>query len=100
MVFKKTFQGGVLTIYFYKTISFSFHFAHYAILQQNNEKYPFTYWLNGRWFFQIIDRDSHNVYPIYPLLLCSDVCISNVGGGSAFLAFYAFPTFLETKFWE
>ena len=60
------------------------------------EKCPFTYWLNGRWFLQIVDRDSGDLYPIYiyPLLLCYDFCISNVwvfwgGGGNVFLAFYA-----------
>ena len=30
----------------------------------NIEKCPFTYWLNGRWFLQIVDRDSGNLYPI------------------------------------
>ena len=47
------------------------------------KKYPFTYWLNGRWFLQIVDignfnmklngvwfpqivdRDSGNLYSIY-----------------------------------
>ena len=28
--------------------------------------------LNGRWFPQIVDRDSGNLYPIYPLIPCSD----------------------------
>ena len=36
------------------------------------EKCPFTYWLNGRWFLQIVDRDSWNLYPFYPLFPCSD----------------------------
>ena len=47
----------------------------------NIEKCPFTYWLNGRWFLQIVDIgnfnmklsgrwfpnivDSGNLYPIY-----------------------------------
>ena len=39
----------------------------------NIEKCPFTYWLSGsfsmkltgRWFPQIVDRDSGNLYPIY-----------------------------------
>ena len=49
----------------------------------NIEKCPFTYWLNGRWFHQIVDignfnmklngrwfpqivdRDSGDLYPIY-----------------------------------
>ena len=26
------------------------------------EKCPFTYWLNGRWFLQIVDRDSGNLW--------------------------------------
>ena len=26
---------------------------------------PFTYWSNGRWFPQIVDRDSGNLYQIY-----------------------------------
>ena len=37
---------------------------------QNIEKCPFTYWLNGRWFLQIVD--SWNLYPLYPLFPCSD----------------------------
>ena len=31
---------------------------------------PFTYWLNGRWFLQIVERDSWNLYPLYPLFPC------------------------------
>ena len=31
-----------------------------------------VYWLNGRWFLQIVDRDSRNLYPLYPLFPCSD----------------------------
>ena len=28
----------------------------------NMEKFPFTYWLNGRWFLQIVDREfEHGV---------------------------------------
>ena len=56
------------------------------------EKCPFTYWLNGRWFLQIVDignfnmklngrwfpqivdRDSGNLYPIY-------LPFPSVGGG-------------------
>ena len=36
------------------------------------EKCPFTYWLNGRWLLQIVERDSWNLYPLYPLFPCSD----------------------------
>ena len=27
----------------------------------NIEKCPFTYWLNGRWFFQIVDIGNFNM---------------------------------------
>ena len=36
--------------------------------------------LNGRWFPQIVDRDSGNLCPIYPPFNCSDFCIPMVGG--------------------
>ena len=50
------------------------HFTFYAIIKKNNiEKCPFTYWLNGRWFLQIVDRDSGNLYIQYnPLFPCSE----------------------------
>ena len=33
-----------------------------------------VYWLNERWFLPIpvVDRDSWNLYPLYPLFPCSD----------------------------
>ena len=66
------------------------------------EKCPFTYWLNWRWFLQIVERDSWNLYTLYPLFPCSDF-VSQMwgwfgGGGVMFLShFMLFPTFLETK---
>ena len=58
----------------------------------NIEKCPFTDWLNGRWFHQIVDGDSGNllVYPIYPLFPCSDFLSQMWGwlGGNVFLEFY------------
>ena len=36
--------------------------------------------LNGRWFPQIVDRDSGNQYPIYPPFPCSDFNPKYVGG--------------------
>ena len=87
--------GGVVVDNFFlenQLYSFSFHFA--CI-----EKCPSTYWLNGRWFLQIVDRDIGDLYPIYPLF--PYFFISNVGGGgNVFLAFMLFPTFIEKKFWE
>ena len=47
---------------------------------ENIEKCPFTYWLNGRWFLQIVDGDSWNLYPLYPLFPCSDF-VSQMWGG-------------------
>ena len=46
----------------------------YAIfnIKKNIEKCPFTYWLNGRYFLQIVERDSCNIYTLYPLFPCSD----------------------------
>ena len=48
--------------------------------------------VNGRWFLQIVDRDSGNLYPVhvYPLFPCS-VFISNVGvvwGGGVMLSLH------------
>ena len=40
-----------------------------STLKKNIEKCPFTYWLNGRWFLQIVERDSCNLYILYPLPL-------------------------------
>ena len=60
----------------------------FSTLKKNNiEKCPFTYWLNGRWFLQIVDGDSWNLYPLYPLFPCSDF-VSHmwvVGGGVCML---------------
>ena len=71
------------------------------LLKNNIEKCPFTYWLNGRWFLQIVDRDSWNLYPLYPLFPCSDF-VSQMwgwfggGGGVMFFSYFMlFTTFLE-----
>ena len=56
--------------------------------------------LNGRWFLQIVDRDSVNLYPIYPPFPCSDFFISSVGGGgggNVFLSFYAISNISRNK---
>ena len=37
-------------------------FMLFSTLKKNIEKCPFTYWLNGRWFLQIVERDSCNLY--------------------------------------
>ena len=65
-----------------------------------------VYWLNGRWFLQIpvVDRDSWNLYPLYPLFPCSDF-VSQMwgwggGGCNVFLTFYAISNISRKKIWE
>ena len=100
---KKNFGGGGggCGIFVRKTILY--HFTFYAIFNIKFffEKCPFTYWLNGRWFLQIVERDSWNLYPLYPLFPCSDFVSQMWGGGLMFFShFMVFPTFLEKKIWE
>ena len=60
-----------------------------------------VYWLNGRWFLQIpvVDRDSWNLYPLYPLFPCSDFVSQMWGprGGNVFLTFYAISNISRKK---
>ena len=42
---------------------------------KNIEKCPFTYWLNGRWFLQIVESDIWNLYTLYTHILYSLVLI-------------------------
>ena len=87
----------MLIFYLEKQKTILSDFTFYAIfnIKQNIEKCPFTYWLNGRWFLQIVERDSCNLYPLYSLFPCSDF-ISQLGGGcNIFSHFMLFPTFLE-----
>ena len=90
-------------IFFFRKTILS-HFTFYAIfnIKKNNiEKCPFTYWLNGRWFLQIVDGDIWNLYPLYPLFPCSDFVSQMWGGlgGGGVLMFFShfmqFPTFLK-----
>ena len=85
------------------------HFTFYAIFnikKINIEKCPFTYWLNGRWFLQIVDGDSWNLYPLYPLFPCSDFVsqmwggLGGGGGCNVFLTFYAISNISRKKIWE
>ena len=101
------FMGGVLFYFFLKFFLIS-HFMLFSKTLKNIEKCPFTYWLNGRWFLQIVDRDSWNLYPLYPLFPCSDF-VSQLGPPPPppieihvmfFSHFMLFPTFIEKKIWE
>ena len=87
---------GCRQFFFRKPILSHFisRFMLFSTLKKKIEKCPFTYWLNGRWFLQIVDRDSGNLYPIYPLfpffyLKCGGGLGRGGGGGYVFLAFYA-----------
>ena len=57
----------------------------FSKLKTNIEKCPFAYWLNGRWFLQIVERDSWNLYPLYYInslvLILYLKCGGGLGGG-------------------
>ena len=59
--------------------------------------------LNGRWFLQIVERDSWHLYPLYPLFPCSDF-VSQMwgwfggGGCNVFLTFYAIFYIFRKKY--
>ena len=102
--------GGVDFFYYFFLEKLLSHFTFYGIfnIKKNIEKFPFTYWLNGRWFLQIVERDSWNLYPLYPLFPCSDLVsqmwvwfVGGGGGGGGVMFFFShfmlFPTFLEKK---
>ena len=79
----------------------------FSTLKKYIEKCPFTYWLNGRWFLQIVERDSWHLYPLYPLFPCSDFVsqmwgwFGGGGGGVMFFShFMLFFIFLEKNIWE
>ena len=71
----------------------------FSTLKKYIEKCPFTYWLNGRWFLQIVERDSWHLYPLYPLFPCSDWSqMWGGGGGNVFLTFYAIFNIFRKKY--
>ena len=59
--------GGVSNFLFCFRKTLVYHFISRFMLfstlklEKNIEKCPFTYWLNGRWFIQIVDGDSMNL---------------------------------------
>ena len=75
-------------------------------IKKNIEQCPFTYWLNGRWFLQIVERDSWNLLSVISsipglVLILYLKCGGGLGGGVMFFShFMLFPTFLEKKIWE
>ena len=94
---KKKIRGGRCGFFFFRKTILS-HFTFYAIfsIKKNIEKCPFTYWLNGRGFLQIVGRDSCNLYPL-------NVGVVEGGGGgcNVFLTFYAISNISRRKqIWE
>ena len=66
---KKKIYSGIF-FFFRKSILSDFTFyAIFSIEKKYIEKCPFTYWLNGRWFLQIVQLASISIYPLFP---CSD----------------------------
>ena len=47
--------------FFRKTIISHLMFSSCFFSAGNIEKFPFTYWLNGRWFLQIVDIGNFNM---------------------------------------
>ena len=118
---KKKIPGGGWIFFFRKTILS--HFTFYAILTLKT----FTYWLNGRWFLQIVEGQLESISIISSTAVppfswhtchgrtffrgttvfpCSDF-VSQMwgwfggGGGVMFFShFMLFPTFLEKIIWE
>ena len=100
---KKIRGGGGVEFLFVEKQFFliSRFYAIFNIKKNNIEKCPFTYWLNGRWFLQIVDGDSWNLYPLYPLFPYSDFVSQmwgGLGGGcNVFLTFYAISNISRNK---
>ena len=60
LVYKKKIPGGGMGGFFFVEKQFFLisRFMLFSTLNINIEKCPFTYWLNGRWFLQIAERES------------------------------------------
>ena len=83
--------GGCWIFFLEKQFSLISRFMLFSTLKKNIEKCPFT----------IVDRDSWNLYPLYPLFPCSDF-VSQIwgwfgGGGDVFLTFYAISNISRTQ---
>ena len=92
--------GGGILIFLEKQLFLISRFMLFSTLKKNIEKCPFTYWLNGRWFLQIVERDSWNLYPLYPLFPCSDFVSQMWGwlGCNVFLTFYAISSISKKNY--
>ena len=58
---RKTNSGNTKKNFFEKSNYFSFNVFFVFFYAGNIEKCPFIYWLNGRWFFQIVDIGNFNM---------------------------------------
>ena len=98
--------GGVLNFFFLEKLFFLIsRFMLFSTLKKilkpprlSVRPSRLIYWLNGRWFLQIVARDSWNLYPLYPLFPCSDFVSQMWGGGcNVFLTFYAISNIYRKK---
>ena len=70
----------------------------YAIFNIKNILKSAPFWLNGRWFLQIVERDSCNLYPLYLDSLVLILYLKRGGGGCyVFLTFYAISNISRKK---
>ena len=82
-----------------KTIRSHFTFCAIFNIKKNIEKCPFTYWLNGRWFLQIVDYIIIILYSLVLILYLK--CGGGLGAGcNVFLTFYAISNISRKKIWE
>ena len=78
-----------------------FLISRFMLFSTLNKSAPSLTGYMGGGFLQILERDSWNLYPLYPLFPCSDFVCQTwgwLGGGGAvmfFSHFMLFLTFLE-----
>ena len=94
---KKNSGGGGGCKFFFLRKTILSHFTFCAIFNiKNIEKCPFTYWLNGRWFLQIVDYIIIILYSLVLILYLK--CGGGLGAGcNVFLTFYAISNISRKK---
>ena len=105
LVYKKIRGGGgggacwKIYIFFFKQFFLISRFMLFSTWKTNIEKCPFTYWLNGRWFLQIVEG-TVGIYIHYILYSLDLILYLKCGGCNVFLTFYAIYNISRKKFWE
>ena len=73
--------GGGCGFFLEKQFFLISRFMLFSTLKKILKSAPSLTGLNGRWFLQIVERDSWNPYPLYPLFPCSDFVSLMLGWG-------------------